>query len=196
MNVRKVAAGGACIALLGAGAVVAATGEGTPPVVSPNGDAPRTSEVPPILAEQFRVFREPATGVPDDVAALFPGGGQTGRNPDLARPIKTLTGTGYVMPAANGLVCIAAPVWSPKGVGAGDWGVGCNAVSRASTRGIDLGFQTEAGESIHTVLLPDARAAEIVTASGDRRAVDAQDGVVSVRLNPGESVRVSDGEAR
>lgn len=146
--------------------------------------------VPAAAEANFRLFREqPATPMPAEVAAQIGSPKRFGRNPNLARKIKTVTGDGWVIPG-NGWVCIAIP--DPVD----SYGTTCQPISDAVRRGIVIGLSggagIPAGKSAQVALLPDdiaqARAAEVrTTGSG-------APGVVSAFVDAGDDMLVPAGK--
>lgn len=103
------------LAAASATAVYASTdgGSTTQPAPGPFGDTAKTQikAVEPDLASSFAGFRRErsaADAIPDDVRALLGETELTGKNPNLARAIKSNSGTAWMIPG-DGTLCIALP---------------------------------------------------------------------------------------
>lgn len=160
--VRRTAGGTLLAGLVAGGLIVGSAGSAgaedapVPLAVAPDAAPPAIGAVQPDQAQSLKVFRRahrPSDDMPADVAAAV-GPGRFGRNPALARAIKTPTGTGWVVPG-NGTICLVAP--DPVE----GYGVTCSPTGVVQTDGITLGNATE-DRSTAVTLVPDGSEVTVV----------------------------------
>lgn len=123
----------------------------------------------------------------DAVRQLGSGGGFVGKNLALAREIPTATGTGWIVPAAGGGLCVVAPAWAINGEGPGDYGMACNLTpQKIATDGVSLAFEDNDGTAVRTVVVPDGSVASV----GGKK-LDIAGGVVTAKTAPGETISIA-----
>lgn len=108
------------------------------------------------IEESFKIFRDQvATPMPAEIAAQIGSPKRFGRNSDLARKIKTVTGDGWVIPG-DGWLCLAMP--DPVD----GYGTSCLPTQIAAKQGLYVGLSggkgIAAGMSAQTALVSDAMA--------------------------------------
>jgi hypothetical protein len=153
--------------------------------------------VQPDAAASFKLLRTtPPTPMPADVIAGIGSPERFGRNPALARAIKTPTGTGWVIPG-DGFLCIAIP--DPVD----GWGSTCLPTDVAAVRGLDIGLTAADGRTIETMLVPDDAPVEKVTgpvsttptlasaAVSRKRVTVGANGIASAHTNAPGSLRIT-----
>lgn len=121
---------------------------------------PPVEAIQPDQAETLRVLRRaprPTDALPADALAAA-GPERFGRNPDLARAVRTTTGTGWVVPG-DGVICLVAP--DPVD----GYGTTCSPTAVVATNGLTLG---EAG--------PDAASATTVVPDGAKVVIESDEG--------------------
>lgn len=141
---------------------------GTEPTVA-------VAELQPAIVEHFALFREkPAAVMPDDAKQQIGSATRYGRNASLARAIKTVTGTGWVIPG-DGYLCIAVP--DPVD----GYGTSCLPTEDAVRQGLALTLSGNMpdGQAAETLLVADGRQA-LQGPAGREQSVDGDLGVVSV----------------
>ncbi len=179
--VRRTVGGTLLAGLVATGIAVASTGpagaEGAPDplAVAPDASPAPIGAVQPEQAQTLRVLRRahrPSDDMPARAAAVVDAS-RFGRNPDLARAIRTPTGTGWVVPGKD-TICLIAP--DPVD----GYGVSCSPTAVVKTDGITLGMASDDGSTAFTVV-PDGAEVTAVDddASTDAVAPDAS-GVVAV----------------
>lgn len=178
------------VAAIGSYAAVSNAADPAPALVGLEADKNQApvAAVPELTQANFDAFRAPVTGVPDAVArAIGTDGGMTGKNVALARTIETATGTGWVFPAANDAVCLAAPFPAAQGKTVpGAYGMSCG----PAALGVELAFGSESGEAKRTALV--ASGAKAVLVKGDKtEQIDGANGIVMATTAAGESLQLS-----
>lgn len=174
MKAKNLTAVACAAALLAGGAVVAiasADNDGEKNAAAPIGAvrelSPKefnrvTTAVPAVqqqILDQFRIFRDQMpSAIPTDVAEQIASPKRWGRNPNLARKIKTVTGDGWVIPG-DGFLCIAIP--DPVD----GFGTTCQPTQMAAARGLQVGLSggkgVPAGKSAQVALVSDATAIKL-----------------------------------
>ena len=144
-------------------------------------------------AEALAVFDRPAVDA-RHIRAATPTLAQAAAHYADARAIATPTGTGYVMHAADGRVCLAVP--DP----ADGWGQSCATPEQIEQRGLVVGLAPREGHSGSAELvavLPDSVSdVTLHRADGTSAPLDVTDGYLAVSMaNPGSatvSYRIGD----
>lgn len=145
--------------------------------------------VEPAITQSFRLFREQAAEpMPAEVAAQVGSPARFGRNPQLARKVKTVTGDGWVIPG-NGWICIAIP--DPVD----SYATSCQPTEVVAARGLYVGLSggegIPPGKSAQVALLPDSVAPTEVVRSTTATIVSP--GVVTGFLGEGETITAVSG---
>ena len=140
------------------------------------------------LQANFKVLREgEQSAVPADAAAqLGAGGGSVGKNVLLARTIETTAGAGWVVPAADGTLCLVAPGRPKDGV---SFGMGCSDRAEALARGVSVAFEQGDGSALRVVVVPDGKHVYKVDA-GHRVETSTRLGAASVETKASERLQV------
>jgi hypothetical protein len=178
----------ASIGVLGGGTTWAASSSDSGTALQPDGTAASgaptvaVSDVQPDIRASFALFRDrPASAMPEDVAAQVGSPARFGRNPDLARAIKTVTGTGWVIPG-NGYLCIVMP--DPVD----GYGTTCEPTGAAVRQGLIISMwgNMPNGRVAETLLVADEQHA---SAGADVPAAD--EGVTSVFTDAPGTLRLA-----
>lgn len=126
------------------------------------------------IQASFVLFRDrPPSPMPPDVAVQVGSPAAFGRNPDLARAIKTATGTGWVIPG-DGYLCIAVP--DPVD----GYGTTCATTADAVRHGLAITLWGD---------IPGAAAADTVLVADGQRVVN---GTAAAPLDDGVASALTD----
>lgn len=134
------------------------------------------------ILENFALFRERAAGnMPEHIAEQVGSPERYGRDPALARAIKTVTGTGWVIPG-DGYLCLAVP--DPID----GYGTSCVPTEVAVRQGLALTLSGNIpnGQAAETLVIADG-----VRAREGSTEVDADLGVVSAFTDAAGDLQVS-----
>lgn len=102
---------------------------------------------------------------------------------DHAHAIDTPYGTGYVMTAADGKLCLAVP--DVPGAG---YGQACAPRAQVEARGLHIALISPTRAVAVAVVPADTRAAALRTANGDEQPLAVKDGVVAVSTTNGDAM--------
>lgn len=143
-------------------------------------------ELQPAIVEHFALFREkPAAVMPDDAKQQIGSASRYGRDASLARAIKTVTGTGWVIPG-DGYLCIAVP--DPID----GYGTSCLPTEVAVRQGLALTLSGNMpnGKAAETLLVADGSRV-LQGPAGREQSVDGHLGVVSVFTDKAGQLRAA-----
>lgn len=152
-------------------------------------DAPRQpapiGAVQPEQAETLRVLRRPQRAddaLPADALAAA-GPNRFGRNPELARAVRTATGTGWVVPG-DGTVCLVVP--DPVD----GYATSCAPTGVVATDGLTVGLADEDDASA-TTLTPDGATVAVQDDEGRRtRIAPDASGVTRVEAQEADHLEI------
>lgn len=172
------------------GLVVAGTAaaDDPPPATSVSPDAAQpapVAEVQPDQAEALRVLRRdvrPSDALPPAAEAAA-SSERFGRNPALARAVRTTNGTGWVVPG-DGIVCLVAP--DPVD----GFGTTCAPTAVVAAGGLTL-IQADDHEATATTLVPDGATVVLEQETGARSRVTPDNtGVTRVDASEADHLEV------
>jgi hypothetical protein len=144
------------------------------------------------IEESFKIFRDrSATPMPAKIAAQVGSPSRFGRNPNLARRIRTPTGDGWIIPG-DGWLCIAMP--DPVD----GYGTSCLPTQIAAKQGLYVGLSggkgIPAGMSAQVALVSDTMSNSIHAQNGV--GVAGSPGVLTGLLKRGRNIITSSARAR